>query len=146
MNPVLKKLIIKIPAQSAAWKLAHPALVILSDAAVAALAPAPVVDPAIALYMALLSNELKAIATQRGLPVTNGDSKTVLTNAIIADGGDGTVSVAEQSAIDQYVIYLADTLGNLQTDADTRVPAVVYTVDDDTVEEMARLLLADDAF
>jgi len=157
MGPVLKKLISKIPAMVTAGKTVDPALVALSDAAVAAVANGTVVvddgaaqaaaaaQAIVDAYMALTANNLKAIATQRGLPVTNSATKTELTTDIVADGGDGTISAAEQSAIDAYTGYLAMDTAALEADAAGRDPAVVFGVDDDTDEEKARALLVADA-
>ena len=170
MGPILKKLISKIPfafdADPASVSAEVKALSDLAvaaaaagntDAAAAAAAAAAqaaadaqaAVDAAQAIvdaYMALTANKLKAIATQRGLAVANGDTKSILTDAIIADGGDGTVSTAEQSAIDAYAGYLLLDTAALQADADGRDPAVVFGVNDDTDEEKARALVVADAF
>ena len=161
MGPVLKKLISKIPFAVAADPASVSAEVkALSDAAVAAATAAvggdtddaagdDEADAAQAIvdaYMALTANKLKAIATQRGLTVANGDTKSALTDAIIAAGGDGTVSTAEQSAIDAYAGYLLLDTAALQADADGRDPAVVFGGDDDTDEEKARALVVADAF
>ena len=158
MGPVLKKLISKIPFAVAADPASVSAEVkALSDAAVAAATAAVGGDTAgddeaaaaqaiVDAYMALTANKLKAIATQRGLTVANGDTKSALTDAIIAGGGDGTVSSAEQSAIDAYAGYLLLDTAALQADADGRDPAVVFGGDDDTDEEKARALVVADAF
>ena len=153
MGPTQSKLFTKIPAMVLAGKTVSAELIALSDAAIAALGAAPVVVPPTpaeiaALYdAALLKTGAQAVSVQRGLPVpTEATTKAALIDAIVVDGGDGVITAAEQSAIDAYLAYLALDAVALQADADGRVPAVVFTIDEDTVPEMARALLADDAF
>ena len=144
MNPVLKKLITKIPAQDAAWKLAHPALVALSDAAVAALAsgPAPLTDTEkAALYVAgNTTRELRALILENGLVVDLNETKTEMADRLVAAGGDGVNTAAEDARAADYELYFAELLATLEAEATQR--GLTFAGSD--VEDLTIILITDD--